>query len=523
MLDTFDTERIELGDKSKFESITTNLNFSQYPNFMINDLKDMSFLLSIFDNIVGPKIIHYWKIETKDKNEQFEIDDDLLKYISVHTLNGELYQDKMMGQIKYRLYLIKEVNCAIFSVFFDACTYEACNYNTFFNNQKNNLDGDSTNEDKNNTQKNQALNNCLSVILPFNKSHIFLGDNEDHTQLFVNIFENLVMEFKIMAHIKPKINKVSAAIEDMTRMILNLCENILTLEKRGLDRSIKENTSIENKTRISIKETLLNDLSFTGTNYSHVNNEFLIKAISSHLITSFNTIVVGKTSAGVNKMINTLALFMPNEKLRTSCYALEEYSLMSPYFTLQGLVLENPEEFNLLLDADFLFKRNFPTTIVDVSSKTVCRTCIFKEFVKKKEEYMNKRNQFLFNCLNVNDLNNIYPVANMMTWISNSSQSHRSVIIANILKQLDVFESGLGIKQTFIDLAIKDLYLISLNLIEYVNNEGMNMINRKEKILKISSKKVCKDLLLSNEEDLNVAIAYANFLKPDFLQSIHFF
>ncbi|CAF1089116.1 unnamed protein product, partial [Brachionus calyciflorus] len=78
MLDNFDTERIELGDKSKFDSITTNLNFSHNPNFMLNDLKEMSFLLSIFDNIVGPKIIHYWKIETKDKNEQFEIDDDLL-------------------------------------------------------------------------------------------------------------------------------------------------------------------------------------------------------------------------------------------------------------------------------------------------------------------------------------------------------------------------------------------------------------------------------------------------------------
>jgi hypothetical protein len=37
-------------------------------------------------------------------------------------------------------------------------------------------------------------------------------------------------------------------------------------------------------------------------------------------------------------MIYTLALFMPTEKLRLSCLAVEESSMLSPYFFLQGYV-----------------------------------------------------------------------------------------------------------------------------------------------------------------------------------------
>jgi hypothetical protein len=78
-----------------------------------HDIYHMSFLLSIFDNIVGPKIIHYWSTAPKTNPQKYaskqDIDDQLLKYIAIHTLNGELYQDKLISQQKYRLYLIQEV------------------------------------------------------------------------------------------------------------------------------------------------------------------------------------------------------------------------------------------------------------------------------------------------------------------------------------------------------------------------------------------------------------------------------
>jgi hypothetical protein len=81
-------------------------------------------------------------------------------------------------------------------------------------------------------------------------------------------------------------------------------------------------------------------------------------------------------------MINTLALFTPKEKLKLSCYALEEFYLLSPHFCLQGFVTftENIEELYTMLDADFLFKKDSPTTIVDLTFKQVIRTQILNEF-----------------------------------------------------------------------------------------------------------------------------------------------
>lgn len=84
-----------------------------------SNLACMSFLLCLFDNIVGPRIIHHWLL---DARQVAHIDEQLLKYVAVHTLNGELYQDKLHSNLKFRFYLIQEIDRAIFSVFFDAAT-----------------------------------------------------------------------------------------------------------------------------------------------------------------------------------------------------------------------------------------------------------------------------------------------------------------------------------------------------------------------------------------------------------------
>lgn len=47
-------------------------------------------------------------------------------------------------------------------------------------------------------------------------------------------------------------------------------------------------------------------------------------------------------------MINTLAIFMPKEKIGLSCYAVQDYFMLSPYFILQGLVTVNFFEIKIL-------------------------------------------------------------------------------------------------------------------------------------------------------------------------------
>jgi len=235
-----------------------------------NDLYQMSFLLAIFDNIVGPKVIHYWRTESSRKSANVKryssIDDQLLKYIAIHTLNGELYQDKLTNQQKFRLYLIKEVECAVFSVFFDASTISSSSYGSSncsadlgVDEEDNSsvLSGSSENLTQSNKNKVSTSLNCFSIIVPLEKKDIFLKNYGDNTNFFVNSFENIILEYKVFAQIKPKVinynlhfftksnfylnfnyfqksNQITKAINNLSESIITFCSSLNTLRSRGL-------------------------------------------------------------------------------------------------------------------------------------------------------------------------------------------------------------------------------------------------------------------------------------------------
>ncbi len=47
----------------------------------------------------------------------------------------------------------------------------------------------------------------------------------------------------------------------------------------------------------------------------------------------------------------------------------------------------------------------------------------------------------------------------------------KSIIISNLIKQIDVLDCENGIKDSYLDIVQNDLYLLAVTLIEYVNNE----------------------------------------------------
>jgi hypothetical protein len=47
-------------------------------------------------------------------------------------------------------------------------------------------------------------------------------------------------------------------------------------------------------------------------------------------------------------------------------------------------------------------------------------------------------------------------------------------------------------------------------------------MNKREAKTRLSMKKICKDLDLNSDEDLNLIIAHANYLKPGFSLDIAF-
>ena len=140
----------------------------------------------------------------------------------------------------------------------------------------------------------------------------------------------------------------------------------------------------------------------------------------------------------------------------------------------------------------------------------------------KREGFVQKKIQFLYNSLTLNDLNAVYPVNKYLNTISNSITAQKETLITGMLKQMDVLETEYGVKDSYLDMILKDLLVLALNLIEYINNELINNNVKNEKKTKISLKKVCKDIDIKSEEDLHILISYANYLKPSFTANLIF-
>ena len=83
LLTTTKTTFIKLDNSLNYT--TMNLNETKLESDSA-DITQVSFLLTVFDNIVGPKIVHHWT------TMPVPLEDHILKYVAIHTLNGELYQ-----------------------------------------------------------------------------------------------------------------------------------------------------------------------------------------------------------------------------------------------------------------------------------------------------------------------------------------------------------------------------------------------------------------------------------------------
>lgn len=234
---------LECNQNNNFVTLLTNV----YGNSNESSSKlTISFLLSIFDNIVGPKCVHFWSTNLNQFNTY------LLKYIAIHTLNGELYnQEKLYNNFKLRLYLISEINYAILTIFFDANTIQTQNssssLSTFSNNKHNDNRKTSVQSNQslfssftsstssiNNTTTSNSNHSCLlnsfSIIVPLEYKQYLL----DKCDLIINSFQNYILEFRVFAEIWQKVDNVTTAIKHLTNCINELCRNLYTLETRGI-------------------------------------------------------------------------------------------------------------------------------------------------------------------------------------------------------------------------------------------------------------------------------------------------
>jgi hypothetical protein len=228
---TFDSE-VELALNQQQHELDTNnipqtvTSSSSSPSFndtnnFVTKIKtstkhSISFLIAVFDNIVGPKCLHFWSTHLND------FDNYLLKYIAVHTLNGELYnQEKLINSFKFRFYSIKEVNYSLLTIFFDA--------NTIFTQNHYQLDQRKGSSSSLNYMQLTVLN-CFSIIVPLEFQQYLL----DKAEFISSAFENYILEFKVFAEVWEKRNNVTVAVSYLAKCVEDLCANFETLECRGI-------------------------------------------------------------------------------------------------------------------------------------------------------------------------------------------------------------------------------------------------------------------------------------------------
>ena len=184
----------QINDNSISNSFVTKIkNFSfSTPNH------SLSFLHAVFDNIVGPKCLHFWSTHTQDFNNY------LLKYMAVHTLNGELYnQDKLFNSFKYRFYSIKEVNFSLLTIFFDANTIFTQNHQHHLTSVRKDSLYSSSNSSLNQASQQLTVLNCFSIIVPLELQQYLL----DKSDFILSSFENCILEFRVFAEVMDKVSE----------------------------------------------------------------------------------------------------------------------------------------------------------------------------------------------------------------------------------------------------------------------------------------------------------------------------
>ena len=108
----------EMIENDSDAAITPKPPTSSYTSFVIDCCEGCiidAFVLCHWDNIVGPRIRHVWKV-----SEKFEFPLDLLNIISIQTLNGEICRDPLDPHIDTKFFVLTERGVIVSSYIFGA-------------------------------------------------------------------------------------------------------------------------------------------------------------------------------------------------------------------------------------------------------------------------------------------------------------------------------------------------------------------------------------------------------------------
>ncbi|XP_006629869.1 guanine nucleotide exchange factor C9orf72 homolog [Lepisosteus oculatus] len=404
-----------------------------------------------WDNILGPRVRHIWA----PKSEQVLLSDGEITFLANHTLNGEILRSAECGAVDVKFFVLAEKGVIIVSLIFDG-----------------DLKGDK--------------NTCaLSIILPQTELSFYLPL---HT-VCVERLKHIIRKGRIWMQ---KGYNIISVLNTEIIPIMDLLSSMKT-------HSVPEH--------IDIKDTVLNDDDIGDS----CHEDFLHKAISSHLQTCGCSIVVGSNPEKVNKIVRTLCLFLTPAERKCSrlCGGESSFRYDTGLF-VQGLLKDATGSF--VLPFRQVLYSPYPTTHIDVDINTVKQMPPCHEHIYNQRRYMRSELSALWKAASDEEItpDTIILADETFTPDLNIFQDvmHKDTLVKSFLDQVFHLKPGLSLRSTFLAQFMLVLHRKALTLLKYIDDE-----TQKGKKPFRSLRSLKTDLDLTVEGDLSIVMALAEKLK----------
>ncbi|XP_041120473.1 guanine nucleotide exchange C9orf72 homolog [Polyodon spathula] len=404
-----------------------------------------------WDNILGPRVRHIWA----PKSEQLLLSDGEITFLANHTLNGEILRSAECGAVDVKFFVLAEKGVIIVSLIFDG-----------------DWKGDK--------------NTCaLSIILPQTELSFYLPLH----RVCVDRLKHIIRKGRIWMH------KGHSIVSVLTTEIIPIMDLLSSMKSHSVPEEI------------DIKDTVLNDDDIGDS----CHEDFLHKAISSHLQTCGCSMVVGSNPEKVNKMVRTLCLFLtPTErKCSRLCRAESSFRYDSGLY-VQGLLKDSTGSF--VLPFRQVLYSPYPTTHIDVDVNTVKQMAPCHEHIFNQRRYMGSELTALWKATSDEEMapDTIIHANETFTPDLNVFQDvmHTDTLVKSFLDQVFQLKPGLSLRSMFLAQFLLVLHRKALTLIKYIEDE-----TQKGKKPFRSLRNLKGDLDLTVEGDLSIVMALAEKLK----------
>ncbi|RVE67597.1 hypothetical protein OJAV_G00104870 [Oryzias javanicus] len=405
-----------------------------------------------WDNILGPRVRHIWA----PKGDQLMfLSDGEVTFLANHTLNGEILRSAESGAVDVKFFVLAEKGVIIVSLIFDG-----------------ELKGDK--------------NTCaLSIILPQTELSFYLP-----------------LHAVCVDRLKHAIRRGRICMQKGFNIISVLSSEIVPIME--LLASMKSHSVPED---IDIKDTVLNDDDIGDS----CHEDFLHKAISSHLQTCGCSVVVGSNPEKVNKIVRTLCLFLtPAERKCSRLCRANSYFKYDTGLFVQGLLKDSTGSF--VLPYRQVLYSPYPSTHIDVDINTVKQMPPCHEHTYKQRQYMRQELSTLWKAESEEDPSpdkiihtdeNFTPDLNIFQDVM-----HKDTLVKCFIDEVFMLKPGLSLRSTYLSQFLLLLHRKALTLLKYIEDE-----TQKGKKPFRSLRNLKTDLDLKEEGDLNIIMAFAEKLK----------